>query len=142
MNFVSIDSSGAPPRWLVCFTTKSDRWWIRWLPGRFKHVRAFGYCHETDCYIFYDPALRTVMFTARGTNAHLLMMEWAKDATVLIMAPLPLERVRLGPFSCVTAIASLLGLPGGALLPTSLYRQCLANGAEMLDGRIAPKPAA
>lgn len=134
MRTCATNGAGAPPRWLVVFTTKSDRWWIRWIPGRFKHVRAFGYCHETDCYVFFDPALRTCIFTARGAGAHLLMMEWVENASVLIMPPGVHESIRWMPFFCTSAIASLLGLPARALRPDALYRQCLANGAKILDG--------
>jgi hypothetical protein len=140
VNVLQTDGAGAPARWLVVFTTKSDRWWIRLIPGRFKHVRAFAYCHDTDCWIFYDPCLRTGILTARGAGARQLMLQWTRDAKVLSMEPGPHERIRPLPFACTTAIASLLGLPGGALRPDALYRQCLANGAKPLDEKPRPAP--
>jgi hypothetical protein len=141
MNLLSTDAAGAPTRWLICFARCSGLWWVDLIPGTYKHVRAFAYTAETDCYVFYDPCLRTTMVTARGAGARHLMEAWARNAAILTMTPLSAQRLRLSPFSCVTAIASLLGLPGGALRPDGLYRQCLRHGARIVDHE-KPGPAA
>lgn len=142
MDLQLTDSAGAPARWLLCFTGRSELWWINLIPGRFKHVRAFSYTSQTDCWMFYDPCLRTALFTARGEAARSLMLAWSRGAVVLAMAPLADRHLRLSPFSCVTAIASLMCLPGGALRPDGLYRQCLRHGAQIVDGtRSAANPA-
>jgi hypothetical protein len=129
MDLLPTDSIGTPARWLICFQRHSDLWWVeRFCPGRFKHVRAFGYAREPDCWIFYDVALRTTVHLARGGAARALMLDWTRDAVVLAMDPLPGYRVRLPPFCCTTAIANLMGVRT-AIFPTALYRHCLRAGA-------------
>lgn len=135
MNLIPTDAAGAPARWLLCFHTRSDLWWInRFIPGRFKHVRAFAAVPDCDAWVFYDPCLRTTLSLARGASARAQMLDWTRDAVVLAMTPLPTLRVRLTPFCCTSAIASLLGLPDRwCVAPTQLYRDCLRHGAQIVD---------
>jgi hypothetical protein len=148
VDLLPADAAAGPARWLICFRHRSGLWWVDLIPGRFKHVRAFGCVPECDTWVFYDPCLRTTVFLARGAGARHLMLEWSRDAAVLAMTPLPREHLRVSPFSCVTAIQSILGLPGGALRPDALYRQCLRNGAQIVATAIpaalhpADRPAA
>ncbi|HEY1433074.1 MAG TPA: hypothetical protein VGF39_15820 [Stellaceae bacterium] len=109
--------------------------------GHYKHVRAFGYVHECDAYLFYDVQLGgTVLQLARGDGARALMTEWAASADVLVIeklgiSPSPIARF-FQPLLCTTAIAHLLGLPGAlpCLRPDALYRACLKNGAIPVGG--------
>ena len=63
------------------------------------------------------------------------MAEWIAAAAVLKIKAFP--RVKFKPrliFSCVSVIRHMLGLPGsfGALSVDALWRDCLANGAEIV----------
>lgn len=127
--------SGTPVRWNVVFATSSKYWWAQRLPGRFKHVKAFGYSLSGDCWLFFDPALRTTVSALSGDAAKRTIERWTGSGATLVMPACNRARVRFLPFCCTTAVASLLGLPGGALLPVHLYRQCLRNGAQILNGQ-------
>jgi hypothetical protein len=141
MDLLPTDAIGAPARWLICFQRGATLWWVNLIPGRYKHVRAFSFAPECDCWVFYDPCLRTAVTLARGSMARQMMVEWARDSSVLALTAGARQRVRFLPFCCTTAIASLLGLPGGALRPSALYRQCLRHGAQIVDGAV-PTPIA
>jgi len=128
---------------MLIFRRRSKSWWVNWLvPGRYKHVAAFGYVHETDCWIFFDAWLGgTTIQVARGDAARAMMVAWTRDADVLRMDALP---PRTSGFLdlrmlCTTAIAHMLGVPG-ALLPVTLHRQCLDHGAMIVvaDGHTHP----
>lgn len=140
----STDGAGVPHRWMLIFRPRAKHAWINWLvPGRFKHVCAFGYVHETDCFVFFDAWLGgTSIQLARGASARALIAQWTRDATVLRMDALPTAKGAWSPrMLCTTAVAHLVGVPG-ALLPSMLYRQCLAQGAVIANGPAEPTAAA
>jgi hypothetical protein len=129
---VATDSIGSPTRWMLVFDRSSSLWWANLIPGRYKHVRAFGYVHDCDTYVFYDVQfVGTTLQLARGEHARRLMVEWTADADVLRYdgGSAPLNRAWCLPFLCTTAIAHLIGLPGGTLRPTAFHKQCLRYGA-------------
>lgn len=142
MDLIPTNSAGAPARWLIVFQPRSDIWWVNWTAfGHFKHVRAIGFVPETDCWVFYDVALVTTVLLARGAAARAMMLDWTAGATVLAMNPTGRNVVRRFPFCCTTAIAHLVGIRG-ALRPDALYRDCRANGAQIVaDERQPATPA-
>ena len=136
------DSIGSPACWILVFSHQAGSRWAGWLAmGRLKHVRAIGYVSACDAWLFYDVQFGgTTLQVARGDLAARQMEEWCIDSDVLVMpAPstMPAHRpMRLWsriwcPLLCTTTIASLLGLPGGALRPDALYSQCLRHGARI-----------
>lgn len=125
-----------PDEWLVCFHERAATWWVRLIPGRFKHVSAIGVCKLGQVWVGIDPAVdRTRIWAWRNTSiAHKRILEWTDDALVVAMpARSSRSRLRLGGW-CVPVIGSLIGI-GGALRPDALLRSCLRNGGRiMFDG--------
>lgn len=128
---------GATPlRWHLCFVGSADNWWVnRLIPGRFKHVRAFGFAPADCIWIFYDVTLAgTVLQVARDKTelADRLIAAWTSDATVLVIEP---RRASFAPAGwwCVPAMKHLVGVASGALLPDGLWRDCLRQGGRVLD---------
>jgi hypothetical protein len=143
------DAIGSPTRWLIVFDRKAASWWADLVAlGRYKHVRAFGYVHDLDAYVFYDVQFAgTTLQLARGDGARRLMVEWTANADVLAMDAIhPITPRVIRPFRpliCTTAVAHLLGLgpssrwclPGALLLrPDAFYRACLRYGATPVGG--------
>jgi hypothetical protein len=150
MDLLPTDAASAPTRWMVVFKRRSDLWWVNlFVPGRFKHVCAFGFVPACDCWVFYDVGFeRTSINLARGRAARYLMLDWARDAEVLAMPKLQNAPVLYNSYTfiCTTAIAALIGIPG-ALLPDRLHAQCLRHGAEIVAWEVQeparePEPSA
>ncbi|MGL4297118.1 MAG: hypothetical protein ACRCTG_15505 [Aestuariivirga sp.] len=138
-----------PEFWFAAFHEAAETPWVRWVPGRFKHVSAVGYFREAKSWVVLDPSIlgtRLLIFadTDAGLNA---LGAWLDNALVLRMPALSqdldamkargvakLGLGRLG-FWCVPAVRHLLGIPSRALLPDGLLRDCLANG-----GTVALQP--
>lgn len=128
---------GEPIRWTLCFDEVPRHWLGRLVPGRFKHVRAFGFVPVQDIWIFYDVTLKgTVLRAARdhSATADRLLSAWAANSAMVSIKPLAQRERFPGGFWCVTAIKHLIGLRSGALRPDVLFRDCQAHGAEILDG--------
>jgi hypothetical protein len=128
--------AGEPTQWAVCFTRKAASKWAAWLPGTYKHVRAFGFVGPINTWVFFDPALsRTTIRVARGEAASQLIHEFLYAAAVIEVP----TRARTGTppiFGwCAPAVAHLLGVSGGALRPDTLFAHCLRQGGLLLaDG--------
>jgi hypothetical protein len=126
---------GQPIRWQLCFDPEAQSRIALMIPGRFKHVRAFGFVPVQDVWIFYDVTMAgTVLRAARNNSAAAdrLLWSWTRGCEVLGIAPQGISRLPKG-FWCVTAMKHLIGLNTGALRPDALYRDCLAKGAQTLD---------
>jgi hypothetical protein len=131
--------AGEPTHWQLCFSRKSATACANFLPiGKYKHVRAFGCVPEINTWIFFDPSFsRTSIRVARGDAAHELIREFLYAADVIQM-PVR-DRAGAPPLFgwCAPAVAHLLGLRcgalRGALVPDTLWRQCLANGGRLIE---------
>lgn len=136
---------GEVSTWFVCFDTTTPTWWVRLIPGRYKHVRAFGFVPLMGLWIFFDVALAGhSLFVARdGTPQCEAMIErWWNGCDVLKVkrsrGPAGLSRIGLW---CVPAVAGLIGVRSGALRPDGLWRECVRQGAEILAPQDAPADA-
>ena len=133
---------GAQPKhWNVCFSTTGLAPWLdRLIPGRFKHVRAFGFVPLEGLWIFVDCNLMGLQVKAardKSQACDILTRAWISDSEVVLVPHR--ERRRLLPgLYCAGAIGRLIGAPGGALLPSTLHRQCLATGGKLFDEGSAP----
>lgn len=120
-----------PRRWLVCFHRGVRTSWVRWIPGRYKHVSAIGFMPEAGMWVFFDPALSgTRIWAARDDAAgRLVMAQWMEDALVVgIDAPTSASwSVPIGGW-CVPAVARLVGVKDCALRPDGLLRLMLRKG--------------
>jgi hypothetical protein len=142
---VASGASGRPARWILAFqrTTKSRL--VRLLAcGTYQHVMAFGYVAEVDHWIFFDWKASLVdIMVARGDHATQLTDQYTRDADLLGMEakPSPGYGLRFG-WWCVPAIRHLVGIGGGALRPDALWRDCIAQGADILSHDIRPASGA
>ena len=126
-----------PTDWYVVFDPWSPQRWIRWLAwGRYKHVACFGFISRAQTWVFYDFHLdRSRIFVVGDHEADILIGHYSTGKTVVRMAK-PLGRefevnLALGGW-CVPAVAHIVGLRTCALRPDALFRQCLANGGEIM----------
>lgn len=119
------------------------RYPLAWLvPGRFKHVAAFGYSHACRTWVLYDVTLAgTEVYVLPDGQASLATIaDWTAGCSILNFAN-PATNIRkpfggrLG-FWCVPAMKHLLGIRSGAVLPSQLWRSCLQHGAKIvIDGQ-------
>lgn len=129
-----------PSHWVLCFDpVAATRWLARLTPGRFKHVRAFGYVPFLHVWIFLDPAIRglDIWIAAEGEPADLMAAQWTRGCDVVIMPRGPAANCSIITAAsgwCVPVIKRLIGLRSGALRPDALFADCLRNGGK-LHGR-------
>ena len=125
----------APDKWFVVFHKRATRRWINWLAmGRYKHVSAFGFCEVASAWVLIDATLRrTELVVVPDRLMTATMAKLIGDADVVEIEPQDRGWPLIGLF-CVSTIRHVLGLPGCALRPDALYRQCLANGGRILSG--------
>lgn len=122
----------APSKWFVVFHRRATTWWVNWLAlGRFKHVSAFGYSEVAGAWVLIDYHLRrTKVLVIPDRFMKGIMVKHCLDAEVVEIEPMEKAWPVVG--LCSTSIAHLIGLPGCALRPDALFRQCLANGGKLL----------
>lgn len=133
-----------PQVWCVVFNLEGASGWARWVPGRFKHVRAYAFIPQTATWLFYDVSFAgtEIMAIPDGPDARAAIWSYIGPpgkSFIVAMKRLPPRR-RWFPWSnwCTPALRHLLHVPGSALRPTAFYRDCLANGGrpfEADDGR-------
>jgi hypothetical protein len=130
-------SPGEVTQWFVAFYPScANRWLDRLVPGRFKHVNAFGWSENARTWVLYEVGLwgtRVFVFPA-GRAGERELSAWTETASILRLdraEKQPGMWLRLG-FWCVPATRHLLGLRGGALLPDGLWRDCLRAGAKVI----------
>lgn len=129
--------------WFVAFYERATTPWINWLvPGRFKHVAVFGYSVRARTWVFIDPNMlcMRVVLLPDGAASETMLGQFTEGAAVLKVEAVRDGRDRLRPaFCCAAVVAHMLGMSRGALLPVSLWRDCLRNGAQIVH---EPRPAA
>lgn len=135
-----------PKVWNVVFNREAASGWARFVPGRFKHVRAYAFIPSTRLWLFYDVHFSGMRLFAvpDGPDALAAIFSFIGPpgaSEIVSVQCLPRRRRRF-PWSnwCTSALRHLLNLPGSALLPDRFYRDCLDNGIpfEASDGQRAP----
>lgn len=124
-----------PPQWVLAFHRSAARRWTGWLAcGRYKHVSAFAYLPEIGLWLWFDVCLDGTHLVALPDSeaGRREIAVWTADADYLRVPRRPARRVILAPFYCVAAVRHLVGVPGGALRPDGLWRDCLRNGGELV----------
>lgn len=136
----------APAEWFLAFRRSSPVPWVQRLPGRFKHVACFGLVPGQGVWLFVEPTLtRCDLAAVPDRVADRYMEHVTFDAVVVRYVPPPVPRRRWwwpGLF-CTGAVAAVVGLRSGALRPDRLFRDCLADGGEVIAGAddLGPIPA-
>ena len=129
-------------RWSLAFFERGRFRHERFVPGRFKHVVAFGYSDPAKSWVVLDVTFgRTEVFVLPdGAWGMAALARWIDGAAVLTLPACLQVHKRtsfLRPFTCVSAAAHLVGV--GAVLPDGLWRSCLRNGATIVsDGKQQP----
>lgn len=131
-----------PTTWCVVFNREAESGWARWVPGRFKHVRAFAFVPATGLWLFYDVNFGGVrLFAVSGDRddpkvkaAIYSFIGPAGSSYVVGMPRLP-PRSRRFPWSnwCTSSLRHLLNLPGASLSPDGFHRDCIKNGGIPFD---------
>lgn len=124
--------------WFIAFHRTSPVRLARWLTvgQTFKHVSCFAFVPAAGCWIFNDwNLLRSELLIVPDAKADPFLAAEQEDAVVLrhVPAAFPLMRPKLG-FWCVTSVAHLAEIRSCALRPDALFRDCLAEGAEIVAG--------
>lgn len=126
-----------PDEWFIVFHRDSDKWWVRWLAaGHFKHVSAFGFNTNTQTWTFFSFLTgRLRVLTVSDRQANRLLAFYGEQGAIVRMPAPAFDDQTFRPkfaFTCVSTMAHLVGLPGCALRPDALYRQCLRNGGSIV----------
>lgn len=123
-----------PVYWYLAFSTVPFRWWMKFMPGRFKHVMAFAPLPELGLWVFIDAGHdMTEVAVVPDGEAEIFLAGVARMAVVRIACGRRARLPRWG-YWCTAMAGHLVGLGPCALRPDSLYRQCLANGGVLIDG--------
>jgi hypothetical protein len=132
--------TGRIATWFVVFWARvPSRLHNLLVPGRFKHVAAFGYTAEARTWIFIDPEYRgtDVLVVPEHEGAEAISA-FIVGASVLRIDARKRCGVNFRLFSCcTTTVRDLIGLDDRgivAMLPDSLYRDCLRAGAVEVIG--------
>lgn len=129
--------------WCLAFWPHAtNRWFDRLIPGRFKHVSAFAYSPRARTWVLIDTSVfctQVTLLPATGPLAEAMLARMTEGSSVLRINARSQAGVRFPwPLVCTSAVASLVGLRG-ALLPDTLWRNCIKAGAEIVYEN--PQPA-
>lgn len=123
-----------PTSWCVVFNLDGESGWSKWVPGRFKHVRAYAFLHQTRTWLFYDVNFAGTEIRAipDGPDSRAAIWEFIGPpgrSYVVSVTKLPRRR-RIFPWSnwCTSALRHLLNVPGHAISPDGFYRDCIKRG--------------
>ena len=124
-----------PLVWYVVFCDQPWLfWWQRALRRGFRHVFAFGYDGDRAAWLLVDPCASGLVVSALTADEVTAFIMAARTRNVRCLKVRRGDRRSswppLGPASCVTAIAKLVGAGGCALSPYGLWRRLRAAGAE------------
>jgi hypothetical protein len=122
-----------PEEWFVVFKRKSKFRWLNWMPGRFKHCFAMAYVEERKCWLFVEFAALSgsAVTLCPDEDADWFLGDASADAVIVKMPARMVKGVGLGLW-CVPLTAHVIGLKSCALLPDGLFRDCMANGGEIV----------
>lgn len=126
-----------PEQWIVVFDPVAQNRVCRWLsPGRFKHVRAYGYVPFLHVWLFVDANLAglELYVAADGDPARAMAAEWTRGCTRVLMPRREHANRSLRVAAsgwCVPTVARLIGLRSSALRVDRLLADCLRNGGRM-----------
>lgn len=138
-----------PEQWVLVFDRRPARWWLGWLiPGKYKHVRAYGYVPFLHVWIFHDANLAgiEVWVAADGEPFRAMRAAWTAGDCDLMLMPRRQHASR-SLFTamsgwCVPHVKRLIGLRSSALRPSTLFADCLRNGGRLHELRRSSGPGA
>jgi len=124
------------PNWILLFSKKRGRWWVRLLAwGRYHHVKAIAWLPAMRAWLFYDVKFNgTRLMLAREDDpgAHAFLHDYLDSCDPVAMPRLPVPK-RVAPhagFWCTLAMKHLVGIRTAALRPDQLWRDSVAAGGK------------
>jgi hypothetical protein len=127
------------PNWILLFSKKRGRWWVRLLAcGRYHHVKALAYLPAMRAWLFYDVKFNgTRLLLAReddpSTTAFLHDYLDSCDLVAMPRLPIPKRVVPHAGFWCTLAMKHLVGIRAAALRPDRLWQVSLAAGGKSYE---------
>jgi hypothetical protein len=128
------------PSWILLFSKKRGRWWVRLLAwGRYHHVKAIAYLPAMQAWLFYDVKFNgTRLMLARedAAGARAFLHDYLESCDLVAMPRLPIPR-RVTPhagFWCTLAMKHLVGIRAAALRPDRLWQASIAAGGKSYQG--------
>lgn len=120
--------------WLVIFHTDCLHWWFRMIPGRYKHVSAFGWSAGLRAWLFYDVSWRgtKMVLLPEGKTADDRIADWSRSASVLRFQARDYQPFVPKLLTCVSAMTHLLGVRGAVQTPVGLWKLLLSEGATVV----------
>jgi hypothetical protein len=125
-----------PTHWFLVFRRRSPLWWVNLVPGKHKHVCAFGPIPGQDIWLFLDYSLhRLDIVVVPDAQADDAMAAVMSGATVVRFTPPEIAPARWWrPLALCTGLVALAcGIRSGALRPDRLLRDVLAEGGTIIQ---------
>jgi hypothetical protein len=124
------------PNWILLFSKKRGRWWVRLLAcGRYHHVKAIAYLPAMHAWLCYDvkfngTRLMLVREDDPGSRAFLHYYLDSCDLVAMPRLPIPKRVAPQAGFWCTIAMKHLVGIRAAALRPDQLWRDSIAAGGK------------
>lgn len=126
-----------PPHWIICFRRRSPFWFFNtFIPGRHKHVIAFGPLPGQGVWLFTELTLQRLdLAVVPDKEADDAMIDAMRDSVVVHFETPEFTGWRWRPLClCTTIIAQVIGVKSRALRPDRLLRDVLAQGGQIIEG--------
>jgi hypothetical protein len=130
------------PNWILLFSKKRGRWWVRLLAcGRYHHVKAMAYLPAIRAWLFYDVKFngtRLMLAHEDDPGSRAFLQDYLDSCDLIAMPRLPIPK-RVAPhagFWCTLAMKHLVGIRAVALRPDRLWRVSLAAGGKSYECRL------
>jgi len=127
------------PNWILLFSKKRGRWWVRLLAcGRYHHVKAIAYLPAMRAWLFYDVKFngtRLLLALEDDPGTRGFLHDYLDGCDLVAMPRLPVPK-RVAPhagFWCTLAMKHLVGIRTGALRPDRLWRDSVAAGGKSFE---------
>ena len=124
------------PNWILVFSKKRGRWWVRLLAcGRYHHVKAIAYLPAMCAWLFYDVKFngtRLMLSREDDPGSRAFLHDYLESCDLVAMPRLPIPK-RFAPqagFWCTIAMKHLVGICAVALRPDRLWRDSVAAGGK------------
>jgi hypothetical protein len=131
-----VPTAGPLPRqWLVFFRDgDAVHWWARPLRPGFRHVCAAAWYESAQRWVFFNPVGKGLQVEIETDEVfgH-RFAELLEGSTVVLRTHSRFGRRAMPAAAfCVGSVKALLGFRGRALFPAGLYRDLVADGAEIV----------
>ena len=135
-------TSGVVSVWYVVFSPSiPSPIWQRLIPGKWKHVYAFGHCEPAGTWIFIDPEFcGTQVAAVPDHEAEKYIKIASLEGAVIRIAAARRKYTNIRMMGCCTmTVRDILGMRGFApwdAIPDRLYKHCLRAGGVIVYGAL------